>query len=81
MYHVSTIKQIRPAKYLVYAVLQMPAQLYQAELIKSVLEEEKIECVLMNKRDSSYGSFGSVEILVLAENVIRAKHLISKMDI
>ena len=56
-------------------------QQYHAELIKNVLENEKIDCVLMNKQDSSYMSFGSIEIVVLADFVIRAKHLISKMEL
>ena len=37
---------------------------YQAELVKQKLENEGIESVVMNKRDSAYKTFGQVEVYV-----------------
>lgn len=49
---------------------------YRAEIAKDVLEDAGITCVLINKQDTAYGGvFGSVEVYVQRENVLRAKHL------
>lgn len=40
-----------------------------------MLEENGIECIIVNKRDSSY-LWGEVELYVPKEHVIMAKHLI-----
>jgi hypothetical protein len=45
-------------------------------MIKDILTQEDIACVLINRQDSSY-LFGQVDILVPAESVIRALHLIN----
>ena len=37
---------------------------YKAELIKHLLEEEDLEVVKLNKRDSSYLNFGEIELYV-----------------
>lgn len=49
-----------------------------AHIIKLKLEEEGIEVILMNKKDSSYNNFGELELYVKAEDVVRAKYLIDK---
>ncbi len=49
---------------------------YKAEILKSILEENDIEAIVINKQDSSY-HFGELEIYVKAEDVIKAKHLIA----
>jgi len=55
----------------IYSAVQM----YEAELIKSILAEKNIECVIMNKQDSTYG-IGDIEIYVLNANAFNAKQLI-----
>ncbi len=50
---------------------------FQAELMKSKLLDQGVECKVLNKKDSAY-LFGEIELYVLAESVIRAKHIISK---
>lgn len=50
--------------------------LYQAEIIKSILNAEDIEAVIVNKQDSSY-LVGEVEVFVLSENVVKANTIIS----
>lgn len=49
---------------------------YRAEIVKGVLEDFGITSVILNKQDSSYNNFGSHEVLVLPEDVIRAKQII-----
>ena len=55
-------------------------QLYMAEIIKAILEENAIECVVMNRQDSAYG-FGEVEVYTPNENVLRALHIIGKCEL
>lgn len=52
---------------------------YKAELIKGMLEEKEIECVIMNKRDSEL-PVGDVEIYVEAKNYDKARQLIIESD-
>lgn len=52
-------------------------QLYDAEILKSILEDNGIECVIMNKQDSVY-KFGEIEICVSTDNTFKAKHLIQE---
>jgi aspartokinase len=49
-----------------------------AEIIKQMLEENNINVVLLNKQDSSYNMFGSIELYVEKENLDSAKSLITK---
>ncbi|MBP7497675.1 MAG: DUF2007 domain-containing protein [Bacteroidales bacterium] len=50
--------------------------LYQAEIIKSILNAEDIEAVIVNKQDSLY-LVGEVEVFVLSDNVVKANTIIS----
>ncbi|MFZ4547204.1 MAG: putative signal transducing protein [Bacteroidales bacterium] len=50
-------------------------QLYEAEMAKDMLSDNNIECVIMNKQDSTY-HFGEIELLVPFANVLKAKQLI-----
>ena len=49
---------------------------YKAELLKGLLAEEEIDSVVINKQDSSY-LFGELELYVKAEDVVKAKRIIS----
>ena len=53
---------------------------YRAEIIKSLLEDNEIECVIMNKQDSSL-LFGEIELYVERENIFKAKQLIESEKI
>ncbi|AMS26030.1 hypothetical protein AEM51_02375 [Bacteroidetes bacterium UKL13-3] len=53
----------------------------EAEIILSMLHEHDIEAVEMNKRDSSYLAFGTVEVYCPAEKAITALHLINNNDL
>lgn len=49
----------------------------EAEIIIQMLEENGINAVSMNKRDSSYHAFGVIEIYCSANDVVTALHLIN----
>lgn len=48
-----------------------------AELKKAVLLESNIEAIVLNAQDSSY-MFGSVELYVHRDNLIKAKRLLEE---
>ncbi len=54
---------------------------YQAELVKQMLENNKVNAVLINKQDSSYQTFGNAEVYVNLSNKERALQLIKDSDI
>jgi type III secretory pathway lipoprotein EscJ len=53
--------------------------LIEAEIILSMLQENGIEAVEMNKKDSSL-SFGAVEIYCVPDQVVTALHLINNAN-
>ena len=48
----------------------------ESSMVVSMLQENGIDAVEMNKRDSSYLSFGMIEVYCPAEKVVTAIHLI-----
>lgn len=52
----------------------------EAEIIKGKLENEGISAVILNKRDSSIPSFGTIEIRTKAEELEKAMDLIRKIE-
>lgn len=54
---------------------------WQGEIAKQVLAENEIEAVIMNRQDSSYHSFGFVEIYISLENVEKSKELLKNIEI
>jgi hypothetical protein len=55
-------------------------QMFRAEIFKRVLADHDIEAVIINKMDSSYRSFGEIEIYVKDDHVIKAKLLAKEFD-
>ncbi|HRS53884.1 MAG TPA: DUF2007 domain-containing protein [Bacteroidales bacterium] len=53
--------------------------LYQVEMMKIKLEEENINSVIINNKDSSY-LFGEIELYVNSIDFIRAKAIVSKIN-
>ena len=53
-------------------------QLHKTEIVRSVLADEGIESVSMDKRDSSYISIGDIEVYVQEENAMLARTIIEK---
>ena len=48
----------------------------KAEITRQMLEENNINVVLLNKQDSSYLMFGSIELYVNEEQVEQAMNLL-----
>jgi hypothetical protein len=53
---------------------------YEAEIVKTMLIENGIPAVVMNKQSSSFNSFGFVEVMVNEEQASEAFLLIEKAN-
>ena len=53
---------------------------YQAKIIKGMLEENDIESVIINQKDSAYLSFGTSNLYVHNDNFEKARKLILKAE-
>lgn len=53
--------------------------LFYAELARTKLIDKGIECKSLNKQDSAY-LFGEIELYVQAEEVVKAKYIISNIS-
>lgn len=53
---------------------------YRAEIIKDKLEESNINCIVINKQDSVYGTFGDVEIYVNENDAHEAEKIIKNFE-
>ena len=62
-----------------WEVIYTTNQMYEAEMVRNIMEDHDIECVIMNKQDSMR-LFGEIELLVPNENVLAAKQLILKFE-
>lgn len=51
-----------------------------AEIIKQSLIEEDVAAVIMNKKDSSYQTFGVIEVLVNKKDFDKAEAIIQAAD-
>lgn len=52
--------------------------LYQAEILKDLLLAEEIPAVVVNKQDSSYLTFGEIELFVHREDILKGKMIVAK---
>ena len=52
--------------------------LYQVEILRALLEEEEIPAVIINKKDSSYQSFGEIELYVHRNDILKAMQIVTK---
>jgi len=62
-----------------WEVIYTTNKLYEAEMVRNIMEDHDMECVLMNKQDSAYG-FGEIQVYVPVENVLVAKQLILEFE-
>ncbi len=62
-----------------WEIIYTTNKLYEAEMVRNIMEDNEIECVIMNKQDSTYG-FGDIEVCVPVENILAAKQLILKFE-
>ena len=56
-------------------------QLHKIEIVRSVLNDNEIKSVVVDKRDSSYIMVGDIELYVSNEDVILAKILIQQNEL
>ena len=54
-------------------------QSYQAENAKEILENEGLECVIMNEHDSTFPTIGEVEVWIHQNFQIKAKELLKDL--
>lgn len=54
-------------------------QLYQAELVKEMLQENDIETVVMNQQDSSY-KFGLISVMIHRNDLEKATEIINSLN-
>jgi hypothetical protein len=57
------------------------AKLYRAELIVRKLQDNEIEALIINKKDSATMSFGNIEIYVEKDNLEAALEIIKETGI
>ena len=55
-------------------------EMFRAELFKRVLGDHDIEAVIINKMDSTYRTFGDIEIYVRQDKILKAKKLAEEFD-
>lgn len=55
-------------------------QIHLAEIAKGLLDENGINAVIVNKKDSTYG-FGEIELYVHRNDVLTAVNLIKMQDL
>ncbi len=51
---------------------------YLVELARTMLADEKIKAVILNKKDSAYGTFGEIELYTAPEDVERAQTILKE---
>lgn len=54
-------------------------KLYEANILKELLDDNDIDAFVINKQDSTY-HFGDVEVYTRPEDVMKAKLLIEKFE-
>ncbi|MBC8003944.1 MAG: DUF2007 domain-containing protein [Verrucomicrobia bacterium] len=54
-------------------------QVFQAEIAKDILENEEINCVIINENDSTFPSIGEIEVMVHKDYEARAKELLKDL--
>ena len=60
--------------------IQTVPQPFQADLLKATLEAQGFSVLILNKRDSSYGTFGEVEVHVPAQDAQRAADWLASLQ-
>lgn len=54
-------------------------QPYQAEIARELLDNEGIECVIMNEHDSTFPSIGEVEVWVHQDNKAKSLDILKEL--
>lgn len=54
-------------------------QSFQAEIAKEILENEEIQCVIINEHDSAFPSIGELEVMVHIDFKEKATELLKDL--
>ncbi|MBN2807210.1 MAG: DUF2007 domain-containing protein [Prolixibacteraceae bacterium] len=57
----------------------LTGELYRAEIAKELLENNGIQAVVLNQKDSSYTAFGNIEVYVNEQDEIRANEILKEL--
>lgn len=57
----------------------LSGEMYRAEIAKEVLENHGVNSVILNQKDSSYTSFGNVEVYVHEDDADKAIELLKEL--
>ena len=61
-----------------WEVIFSSTALYRVEMLKSLLQEENIPAVMINKQDSSYIVIGEIELYIKREDVLKGKQIVNR---
>lgn len=61
-----------------WIVIYTESELYLAEMAQQILQNNGIEAVVINKKDSAYPAIGHIEVLVEAVNEPAARKFIKE---
>ena len=62
-----------------WVIVYTTNKIYQAELFRELLRDHDIDSFVINKQDSSY-KFGSIEVYVRINAVMKAKMLVKEFE-
>ena len=57
----------------------LSGELYQAEIARELLSNNGVNAVIMNQKDSSYTSFGDVEVYVNQKDEAKALEILKEL--
>jgi hypothetical protein len=63
-----------------WTLIYTTTQSFEAELIKQNFSNHNIEAVILNKRDSTYTTFGELEVYIKDEDKAEALNLIKEFE-
>lgn len=69
-------KQISLIKEPGWVTVVQSIDIHSIEIARMRLEEEGIECIVFNQKDSSYHAFGYIYLQVRIEDIERAKEIL-----
>ena len=63
-----------------WTLIYTTTQSFEAEMIKQNFSNHNIEAVILNKRDSTYTTFGELEVYIRDEDKAEALNLIKEFE-
>ncbi len=57
----------------------LSGELYRAEIARELLENNGVSAVILNQKDSSYASFGNIEVYVNEKDEAKALEILKEL--